>query len=166
MRYFTLSAVVAASLLSVSGDAMAGVKVSFVQPERFVDIKDNQGFRDLAVLPSLERFLVAGFEKYLPGRDVAVEVIDVDLAGDVEPIGHRGQWLRVMRPITSPAVTFKYTVRLGGEVVQQAEVRLRDMNYQDGFNPFVGSEPLAYENRMLDRWFQRELAPAVATLGR
>ena len=145
-----------------SAAAQAAVQVNFVHPEQFSDTKDNNGFRQPEVLKDIEAHLVAQFEKRLPGRDVRIEVSDVDLAGEVEPFVWRGQWLRVMRAVTSPSIELSYEVREGGKVVQQGKTRLRDMNYQDGFNAYSSGDTLRYEKRMLDRWMQHEFSPAVA----
>ena len=152
-----------AVLAATCAAARADVQVNFIEPEKFSDIKDSNGFRDAEVLDDIKTYLVAQFTKRLPGRDVRVDVTDVDLAGEVEPFLWRGQWLRVMRSVTSPAIELSYEVREGGKVVQQGKTRLRDMNYQDGSNFFGSSESLRYEKRMLDRWMQREFATAVAS---
>ena len=151
-----------ATLAAASAAAQADVQVNFIEPDKFSDIKDNNGFREPEVLGELKTFLVAQFEKRLPGRDVRIDVTDVDLAGEVEPFLWRGQWLRVMRSVTSPSIELSFEVREGGEVVQQGKTRLRDMNYQDGFNMFGSTESLRHEKRMLDRWMQREFSTAVA----
>ncbi len=154
---------IALSLLALAAAAHADVQVNFVNPEKFTDIKDNNGFKQMDVLKDIEAYLVEQTGKRLPGRDVRIDVIDVDLAGEVEPFGRRMQWLRVMRTVTLPGMSFHYEVREGGKVVQQGEATLRDMNYQEGFNSFSGTEPLRYEKRMLDRWMQKEFGAKVAS---
>jgi hypothetical protein len=153
---------IALGLLALSAAAQADVKVNFVNPEKFSDIKDNNGFKQMDVLKDIEAHLVAAAGKRLPGRDVRIDVTDVDLAGEVEPFGRRMQWLRVMRTVTLPSIAFNYEVSEGGKVVQQGEVRLRDMNYQDGFNGYTGGDSLPYEKRMIDRWFKEQFSPSVA----
>lgn len=152
-----------AVLAAASAAAQANVEVNFVESDKFSDIKDKYGFRETQVLDELKGYLVAQLEKRLPGRDVRIDVTDVDLAGEVEPFGWGGQWLRVMRSVTSPSIELSYEVREGGKVVQQGKTRLRDMNYQDGFNNFSSGDSLRYEKRMLDRWMQREFTTAVAS---
>lgn len=142
--------------------AQADVQVNFVNPEKFSDIKDNNGFRQPDLLKDIEAHLVAEAGKVLPGRDVRFDVTDVDLAGEVEPFGRHGQWLRVMRSVTSPAMVMKYEVREGGKVVRQGEVKLRDMDYQNTFNAYSNGDPLRHEKRMIDRWMQQEFNPKVA----
>lgn len=157
-RWITLALV---ALLSSA--AQADVQVNFVRPESFSDTKDNNGFRQPEVLKDLQAHLVSQFEKRLPGRDVRIDVTDVDLAGEVEPFVWRGQWLRVMRSVTSPSIELSYQVLDGGKVVQEGKTRLRDMNYQDGFNAYSSGDTLRYEKRMIDRWIQREFATQVAS---
>lgn len=153
---------IALGLLACSATAYADVKVNFINPEKFVDIKDNTGFREMDVLKDIEAHLIEQAQKALPGRDVRFDVTDVDLAGHVEPFGRSSQWVRVMRTVTLPSITMKYEVREGDKVVRQGEVRLRDMNYQDGFNSYFSSDTLRAEKRMIDRWFKDEFGAKVA----
>jgi len=153
---------IASGLLALAGAAHADVQVNFVKPETFVDIKDNNGFSDPSVLKDIEAHLVAQAQKYLPGRDVRINVTDVDLAGHVEPIGRNWAWVRVMRTVTLPSISLNYEVREGDKVVQQGKAELRDMNYQDGFMNYFSSDTLRYEKRMMDRWFQSEFRTTTA----
>lgn len=149
------------ALLACAGLAQAEVKVSFTEPEKFTDIRGNSGFNRPEVLGELEAHLRKQAEKYLPGREVVLEVTDVDLAGEVEPIWRSGQWLRLLRDVTLPAISLKYEVREQGQVVRQGEMRMRDLGYRDGFNRYPESDPLRYERRMIDRSFEKEFgAPA------
>ena len=158
---------IALAVLAVTAAAArADVQVHFIQPEKFSDTKDNYGFRQPDVLKDIEAHLVAQMQKRLPGRDVRIDVTDVDLAGEVEPFWRHSQWLRVMRAVTSPSIELSYEIREGDKVVQQGKTRLRDMNYQDGFNAYYSGDSLRYEKRMIDRWMQREFSPAVAAASR
>lgn len=147
---------IALGLLALSAAARADVQVNFVHPEKFSDIRDNNGFRDESVLAELKAHMVKEAAKLLPGRDVRFDVTDVNLAGEIEPWRH-GQWIRVMRSVTPPAITLSYEVLDGGNVVQRGEATLRDIAYQDrNIAPFFSSDPLRYEKIMLDGWMQRE----------
>lgn len=153
---------IALGLLALAATARADVQVKFVEPEKFSDIKDNNGFRQMDVLKDIEAHLVEQAGKYLPGRDVRINVTDVNLAGEVEPFGRRMDWLRVMRTVTLPSIAMSYEVLEAGKVVRRGEVNLRDMNYQDGFNNYSSSDTLRYEKRMIDRWFKDEFSAKVA----
>ncbi|WP_457421082.1 DUF3016 domain-containing protein [Roseateles sp. P5_E7] len=149
-------------LLALTATAQADVQVNFVKPETFVDIKDNNGFRQEEILKDIEAHLVAQAQKYLPGRDVRINVTDVDLAGNVEPFGRSATWVRVMRTVTLPSISLNYEVLDGGKVMQQGKAELRDMNYQNGFSSYFNSDTLRYEKRMIDRWFQDEFRATTA----
>ena len=149
-------------LIALTTAAQADVQVNFVKPEPFVDIKDNNGFQQPEILKDIEAHLVAQAQKYLPGRDVRINVTDVDLAGHVEPFGRSAVWVRVMRTVTLPSISLNYEVLEAGKVVQQGQARLRDMNYQDGFSSYFNSDSLRYEKRMIDRWFQGEFRTTTA----
>jgi hypothetical protein len=153
---------IALGLVALAATARADVRVNFVQPEKFSDIKDNHGFKRTELLKDIEAHLVEQAGKRLPGKDVRINVTDVDLAGEVEPFGRRMEWLRVMRTVTLPYLAFSYEVLEGGKVVRQGDVKLRDMNYQDGFNSYSSSDSLRYEKQMIDRWFKDEFSPKVA----
>lgn len=163
MKYRWIALAVAATLSSA---VWADVQVNFVHPEKFSDIKDNNGFRQPDVLKDIQAHLVAEAGKLLPGRDVRFDVTDVDLAGEVEPFGRHGQWMRVMRTVTLPAIAMKYEIREGGKVVRQGEVKLRDMDYQNSFNSYSSGDPLRYEKRMIDRWMVQEFSPKMASAPR
>ena len=149
-------------LLALTAAARADVQVNFIKPETFVDIKDNSGFRDTTVLKDIEKHLVTQAQKFLPGKDVRINVTDVDLAGQVEPFGRSMNWVRVMRTVTSPSITLDYEVRDGDKVVQQGKAVLRDMNYQNGFSDYFSTDSLRYEKRMIDRWFQDQFRTTTA----
>lgn len=79
---------IAVGLLALSAAARADVQVNFVHPEKFSDIRDNNGFRDERVLGELRAHMVKEAAKLLPGRDVRFDVTDVNLAGEIEPWRH------------------------------------------------------------------------------
>jgi Protein of unknown function (DUF3016) len=156
-RLCVLGAATGALALALAGGAVAAeVKVNFLDSEHYSDIKDNDGFRHPEVLKDLEAHLLKLVQSHLPGRDVLIEVLDVDLAGFVEPFGHSGRWIRVMRNVTPPAVELRYEVREAGKVVRSGSAKLRDLDYQNGLSRYFSSEPLRYEFQMLDRWFDEE----------
>lgn len=147
--------------LALVGVAQAEVTVTFKEPEKFTDIKDNTGFNHLEILKDLEAHLQKQAQKYLPGRDVFITVTDVDLAGQVEPVPNSsGQLLRVLKDVTLPAISLKYEVREQGRVVRQGNMELRDLGYRDGFNRYVESDRLRYERRLIDKGFEKEFGAA------
>jgi len=149
-------------LLAFAATAHADVQVNFLNPDKFIDIKDNNGFRDESVLKDIEKHFVEQAQKYLPGKDVRIDVTDVDLAGNVEPLWRSATWVRVMRSVTLPSIWLNYEVREDGKVVREGKATLRDMNYQEGFSNYFSNDSLRYEKRMIDRWFQSEFRMTTA----
>ncbi len=96
MRARTLSSLIVCASLFVPGAALAGISVRFVNPERYTDA-------DFDILGSYP-YTVAAFRSYLeglgkallaPGQDLSIEVLNIDLAGWVQP--WRGNNIRVLR---------------------------------------------------------------------
>jgi hypothetical protein len=150
-------------LLIVAGVASAAtVSVTFVQPETFTDAGRSRGRaseRDLAALQQdLQRHLQRLADRTLAAGDaLQVEVLDIDLAGDFEP--HR--WarmseVRVVRDITSPRITLRYTLKQGERVTTGSIAQLSNMNFLWGHNRYPSGDALRYEKPMLDRWFEQQ----------
>jgi hypothetical protein len=141
----------AAAPLAVAGSAT----VSFVNPERFSDIGFAQTERQLN-LKALERHLQALAEQRLPSDQMLkVEVLDVDLAGVERPSVRAGRDLRIVKGRADwPSIKLRYTLEAGGRTLRSGEETLSDMSYLQGIAGAYDTEPLHYERRMLDKWFQ------------
>lgn len=147
----------AASLLALAGatSAAAATEVRFINPEKFSDL------REIRVLPSnylapIAAHIKALVDKDLPGMSLEVDITDVDLAGEIEPVGPRMEMIRVMRSVTWPRISLRYALKdASGKTVRTGEAQLSDMDYM---NNLAGSssEPLRYELNMLSNWFRRE----------
>ena len=154
-----------AGLLVVAGATSAGVSaatvsVTFVQPEKFTDAGYSRGRatqRELAELQKdLQQHLQLLADRKLAASDtLQVEVLDIDLAGDFQSNRlTRFSDVRVVRDITSPRITLRYTVKLGDRVVTGPEEQLSDMNFLWGHNRYSSGDRLRYEKPMLDKWFE------------
>ncbi len=150
-----------ASLLLATGVASAAtVSVTFVQPEKFTDAGHSRGRateRDLAALQEdLQQHLQRLADRKLAAGDtLAVEVLDIDLAGDFDSLRFaRFSDVRVVRDIASPRMTLRYTAKLGDRVLTGPEEQLSDMNFLWGHNRYSSGDRLRYEKPMLDKWFE------------
>ena len=154
-----------AGLLVVAGATSAGVSaatvsVTFVHPETFTDAGHSRGRatqRELAVLQKdLQQHLQRLADRKLAASDtLQVEVLDIDLAGDFQPV----RWasfsdVRVVRDIASPRITLRYTAQQGDRVVTGPEEQLSDMNFLWSHNRYSSGDRLRYEKPMLDKWFE------------
>ena len=158
MKYKTsLHAFFAAVLFA--GAANGSVTVKFTDPDKYGDMpfatSDKQD-----VMADLQKH----FEKLaatLPaGQDLKIEVLDIDLAGRVEPGTRATRDLRILRGSADwPIIRIRYSLEAQGKILKSGEERVADQNYMMGFNHYNSGESLRYEKQMLDRWFKKTLAP-------
>ncbi len=151
----TLTRIVSAVALAVSmlpAVAAGTVEVSWLQPERYSDAGRSVVDRERTMKSLGEYFTRLG--RQLPdGQTLKVEVLDVDLAGEIEP--HGWNEVRILRGRADwPRMTVRYTLQAGGQTLKAGEARLADMNYfvfPHGLG--VHGTDLAYEKRMIGQWF-------------
>ena len=154
---------VAVGVASAVSDA-ATVSVTLVHPETFTDAGRSRGRateRELAVLQQdLQQHLQRLADRKLAASDaLQVEVLDIDLAGDVEFNRlTRFSDVRVVRDIASPRIKLRYTVKLGDQVVTGSEEELSDMNFLWSHNHYSSGDRLRYEKPLLDKWFEMRFA--------
>jgi hypothetical protein len=151
--------------------AKAEVEITWQNPEKFRDVKpandSRKRFRE-RTFKKLDEYLVELAEKLPDGHKLLITVDDLDLAGQVWPasfigFGHSGSDVRLIKSIDIPRMSFQYKlVAESGEVVQEAEVKLKDMSFQDRHNPFFRSENLRYEKNMIRDWFNDEFPQMLA----
>ena len=93
------------------------------------------------------------------GQELKVEVLDIDLAGQIEPRSRGTHDIRVLRGGADwPMIQLRYSIESQGKVLKSGEKRVADMNYlQNHINKYAANEPLRYEKRMLDDWFKAVL---------
>lgn len=159
MRFQVLKFGALSALALAAGAASAAVEVRFIEPDNYVDVRSNSRDRE-QVLGALDAHLRQLGDKQLPGKDLLIEVTDIDLAGEVEPRGRLMQEVRVLRNITRPAMSLRYVVSEGGRELRRGEARLSDLGYLDRANRYFESDSIRYEKRMLDDWFKVEFAAA------
>lgn len=135
--------------------ATAAVEVRFIAPEKFIDTRDAGSNRE-QLLKDLQAHLQTLGEQKLPGKDLLIEITDIDRAGEVEPTGRLMKDIRIMRSVTRPAINLRYVVSEGGRELRRGESRLSDLSYLERANRYASGDSLRYEKRMLDEWFKTE----------
>ena len=146
----------------------ATVEVKFITPENFSDVRDSNFQRSdtlAGIKAHLQTLAATQFAADAPGKDLLIEITDIDRAGELEPWGRTMQEVRVLRTIGVPAITLRYVVSEGGHELRRGEARLSDLSYLDRLNRYPSGDPIRFEKRMLDDWFNVEFpaAPAVAS---
>lgn len=147
----TVAALAAGTLAQAAGS----VQVSFDKPDEFVDIGHNRWDQE-RVLDQL-REVFKGWGARLPdGQTLTVEVLDVDLAGRLQP--RRGDEIRVLNGRADwPRIKLRWTLGAGDRTLKSGEDDLADMTYLQTFGGLDRSLSLPYEGRMLERWFTERI---------
>lgn len=159
--------IITAMALGLSSHVMAQAKVEIEwdKPEKYRDVRPTNESRKKFRETTFERIneYMNKLALELPENNkLIMKVSDLDLAGQVWPashvgLGHSASDVRVIKNIDIPRINFSYQLLdESGQVLQEAEVKLKDMSFLDRSNSFFKSETLRYEKNMLKRWFDDE----------
>ena len=113
------AALMLGAALVLPAAAQAATTVTFVAPQTYRDGNLSWGpVQQRLTLDGLERIIKRLAGEHLPaGYELDIAVLDLDLAGKVDPLRARTGELRVMRQDTWPSMKLAYTLRKGGRVV-------------------------------------------------
>ena len=145
-------------LVATATAARAEVIVTYDHPETYTDAALygdlGPGARDPA-LQGIRRHLEQLGARYLgAGQSLKVDVLDLDLAGRFEPIRPLAHDTRILRDITWPRITLRYSLEVNGVVRATETVTLVDQRYRARPSVYQPNDPLRYEKAMLDDWFR------------
>lgn len=162
MSRTTLGLTLLAASCAFLQPAMAAgtVEVSFVAPAQFTDVERGVIDRE-RTLRSLSEILQTLGRALPDGQTLSLEILDVDLAGEIEPLRWSWHDLRVLRGgVDSPRMTVRYTLQADGRTIKAGQAQLSDMNYLFAArgHPLRHSGVLPYETRMLKQWFDENFA--------
>ena len=149
MRIALLVAATAAALA-----ARAGVTVTFVEPDKYTDVgRFSRSASSAEVMKDLEAHLVKLGRDLPASQNLAIEVLDIDLAGDDRFHSGAATDVRVQRGRADwPSMRLRYTLERDGRR-ETREERISDMTYQQRVQPTHPTETLPHEKRMLTDWF-------------
>lgn len=156
-----MRAVLIALSCLVAGPALAGsVEVKFTQPEKYTDVRDNLMRRDDVLTSLADHMKRQGEKKLKANQALEIEVLDVDLAGNIWP--RSAHEVRVLRGRADwPRIKLHYTLREDGKVVSSGEEQLSDMNYMLGsLRTSSAGTPYPYEAQMIENWFNARFVAA------
>lgn len=148
---------VATALVAAGPLALAGrVDVAFVNLSDYTDA-GNAVWEERPNAEALARHLQALGARHLPaGHVLAVELLDVDLAGALDIRGAGP--VRTVRGNTDfPRIKLRYTLSAPGRPAVTREEEVRDILFTRGLST-DRNQPLHYEKRMLERWFAERFA--------
>jgi hypothetical protein len=165
MRSTTLSITFAAGLAvaAVAAHAAGTAQVSFVQPDKFADAGNARRDHD-ANLRALASHIEALAARHLgDGQKLSVEVLDVDLAGEMRFSRRLNDNIRVLKGGADwPRIKLRYTLESAGQAPRSGEQTIADMSYLQRLNRYPSDTQLRYEKRMLDDWFAAQFGAAAA----
>lgn len=158
-RLLLCSTLFAAGMAYATSAHSGEVTVSFVQPERFTDVADNDTRSPESIQRNLDKFTKYFSElggRYLQADEqLTIKVLDIDLAGQYEPWRRNDDHERYYRETTWPTIRLEYVLTLGGKEQKKATETVNDNEYRLLPNALPESDVLRYEKRMLDKWFEQ-----------
>lgn len=150
MRIHRLAAATLPALVLAATPIFAAVTVTSGDADKFTDAGDrNSDPRKMVQV--LQNYMKALGDKYLPKGDLAIEILDLDRAG--QPRMNLPTEIRVVNGKTDmPCIDLRFTLN-GAPPTRE---RLCDPDFLRPLDPRADDhDPLVYEKRMLDQWFLR-----------
>ena len=132
------------------------VTVNFQDPDNFTDVaEDFPSSASEYYLDELRDCVQKEAALRLPaGSKLTVTFTDIDLAGMIRPDRNN---LRFMTSTTIPRAQLKFQlIGADGQVLQEGERKLSDMNYQMSIGIMGRNEPLYYDKELLKDWIAKE----------
>lgn len=152
-----IQALCAGALLSCSAVATASVTVEFDTPDHYTDVRGHEGRLQMDIFDPLSEYLGTLSHRLPEGEDLKIEIVDIDLAGEMLPSGPYHEPMRVLRASTWPRIKLKYQLEnASGEDLRSGEATLSDMDYLNTSGTLSSTDPLRYEKRLLRDWIDRE----------
>jgi hypothetical protein len=150
-----LRAVLAAALL-LPVPGYAGVKIRFINPERYSNAGSfGAGGREATLAAFRTYFEKLGTRFLTPGQNLTIDVLNIDLAGEYEPWRRNLSDVRIMRDVTPPRVKLSYVLNEKGKRTRSGEDNLTHINYQMNPSARFSSDHYAYDKALLEDWFRR-----------
>jgi len=149
----------AADTAAKTADARADV--TFVQPEKFTDVRDGYTASEVGrngILDQLRDYIVSRAKYYLPeGQKLSISFTDIDLAGDFEPWrGSQSMDIRVVKDIYPPKMDFDFKLTdATGKVLKEGKRQLRDLVFMSKLT-LNTNDGLHFDKALLDDWFRNE----------
>ena len=147
------------SLGGVAAQAAGTVQVSYVQPDKFIDAANSRSDIERTLTLLTGHFEALARRHLADGQKLRIEVLDIDLAGEMRPLLRIAQDVRVLKgSVDWPRIKLRYTLESAGRVSRGDEQVVSDMAYLQRIGRYPESEALHFEKRMLDEWFAARFA--------
>jgi hypothetical protein len=140
-----------------AAQAAGTVEVRYTDADHYSDAGRDRIDRD-RTMKSLSEYLQTLAARLPEGQTLQLEVLDIDLAGELQPRFGASD-IRVLRGGADwPRMKLRYTLQAGGTTLKQGQADLSDMGYLQGLQAReISDTELPYEKRMLSRWFEQTI---------
>jgi hypothetical protein len=156
------AAALALAVAAAGVQAAGTVTVTFVNPEKYTDAGRAAPERQ-RTLDALQRHFTALGVRLPTGQALKVEILDVDLAGEITGTPHlaTGEQRVLKGGADGPHMKLRYSLAAGGQTLRSGQEELADQVYLERpvQPPTASARPFYYETRMVDRWFDQTIAP-------
>ena len=151
IRNLVLAGVTAlASVGATAGQAV----VTFSHPETYTDFPDMDADRQELFKKFADHFIKKA-AKLPASQELKVEVLDINLAGELRPGFRFPRDIRIVRGQADwPTMRLRYTLTENGQVVKSGEERLSNMAYLQHSHRYYPDDALRYEKKMVDDWMR------------
>ncbi len=146
-------------------EGTSAVKVNWLNPEKFSDIRPATGTRKVyqeRVMKAFDKIIGELAEKLPAGYSMEINVKDLDLAGDVNPMYRLDNTdIRVIKEIYFPRMKFDYVLfdQNKQQILKESDVKIKDMGFMTSSHIGYQSREFAYEREMLKKWFNKVIVP-------
>lgn len=149
----TLAIAGVTALTSLSATAGQAV-VTFMHPETYTDFPGMDADRQELQKKFADHFIKQA-AKLPASQELKIEILDIDLAGEVRPGFRFPRDIRVLKGrVDWPKMTLRYTLTDNGQVVKSGEEKLSDMAYMQRTGRYYQDDPLRFEKKMVDDWLR------------
>lgn len=158
MKSMVGKAAVAAIFALAASTASAEVTVNFVNPEKFADLPLGDWERK-KVLEDLAAYFKKLGADMPAGQDLAIEVYNVDLAGQEVRGNRAGGDMRVREGKNDwPLIELQYSLVSNGQVIDNGTAQISDVAYmQRMMKRAYEMDELRFEKRMIQEWFKKTI---------
>ena len=164
-RHFTTLGLACVFLMGAPAVQAGSVDVVFDADARFSDAGATPAQRKQQLDTLAAHLRKLGERRLGADRSLRVEVIDLDLAGNLEPGRRLSGDVRVIRGRSDgPRIELSYTLSQADRVLSSGRETLTDVGFPAPGTVTEGSrdDPLRHEKRLLERWFEARFGKAAS----
>ncbi len=160
-KHYKLATLLGLSLawLPVLGQMQGEIKVSYINPEKYIDIMDSDSTKSRSIdsfKSAMEGFFQEAAQQHVkPGHQLKLDITNVDRAGDMRyDIAPDMRDMRILRDVVRVRIELSYTLLDENQnVIKQGSENLKEFyNLNSISQRKFNNEKLYYEKKLLSDW--------------